>query len=38
MEKESKREQKLQSSKKHSNYSVYTKKAVRLKEALLNKK
>lgn len=38
MEKESKREQKRQASKKHSDYTVYTKKAVRAKEALLEKK
>lgn len=35
---ESHRDQKRQSSKKHSDYAVYTKKAVRAKEALLEKK
>jgi hypothetical protein len=38
MEKESKREQKRQASKKQSDYSIYNKKAVRAKEALLEKK
>jgi hypothetical protein len=37
MEKESKREQKRQSAKKHREHSVYTKKAVRVKEALFEK-
>ena len=32
------REQKRSSAKKHSEYSVYTQKAVRAKEALLEKK
>jgi len=35
---ESHRDQKRQSSKKNSDYAVYTKKAVRAKEALLEKK
>ena len=35
---ESHRDQKRQSSKKHSDYAVYTTKAVRAKEALLEKK
>jgi len=35
---ESHRDQKRQSSKKQSDYAVYTKKAVRAKEALLEKK
>jgi hypothetical protein len=35
---ESHRDQKRQSSKKHSDHSVYSKKAVRAKEALLEKK
>ena len=35
---ESQRDQKRQSSKKQSDYAVYTKKAVRVKEALLEKK
>jgi hypothetical protein len=35
---ESHRDQKRQSSKKNSDYGVYTKKAVRAKEALLEKK
>jgi hypothetical protein len=35
---ESQRDQKRQSAKKHSEHSVYTKKAVRAKEALLEKK
>jgi hypothetical protein len=35
---ESHRDQKRQSSKKHTEYSVYTQKAVRAKEALLEKK
>jgi hypothetical protein len=34
---ESHRDQKRQSSKKHTEYSVYTQKAVRAKEALLEK-
>ena len=38
MEKESKRDQKRQSAKKHREYSVYTQKAVRVKEALNEKK
>lgn len=37
MEKESKRESKRQSAKKGRDYSVYTQKAVRAKEALLEK-
>ena len=35
---ESHRDQKRQSSKKNSDYAVYSKKAVRAKEALLEKK
>jgi hypothetical protein len=35
---ESQRDQKRQSSKKQSEYAIYTKKAVRAKEALLEKK
>jgi hypothetical protein len=35
---ESHRDQKRNSAKKHSDYAVYTKKAVRAKEALLEKK
>lgn len=38
MEKEPKREQKRQSAKKRSEHSVYTKKAVRAKEALIEKR
>lgn len=35
---ESHRDQKRQSAKKHTDFAVYTKKAVRAKEALLEKK
>jgi len=34
---DSKRDQKRQSAKKHSEYTIYSKKAVRAKEALLEK-
>jgi hypothetical protein len=35
---DSKRDQKRQSAKKHSEYTIYSKKAVRAKEALIEKK